>query len=147
MAARSSCSQRQVPPPAVLIRMRHRRRVVALRRTTRTRRSRRRLVLAIEHYNRIVRMLQAGEAVKMTVDLAVEYQDADLMGYNTIAEIPGTDLKDEVVMLGGHMDSWHSGTGATDNAAGVAVAMEAVRIIQALGLKPRRTIRVASLEW
>ena len=65
------------------------------------------------------------------------------MGYNTIAEIPGTDLKDEIVMLGGHMDSWHSGTGATDNAAGVSVAMEAVRIIQALGLKPRRTIRIA----
>jgi carboxypeptidase Q len=101
------------------------------------------LVLAIEHYNRIVRMLQAGETVKMTVDLAVAWQEADLMGYNTIAEIPGTDLKDEVVMLGGHMDSWHSGTGATDNAAGVSVAMEAVRIIQALGLKPRRTIRIA----
>lgn len=101
------------------------------------------LVLAIEHYNRVVRMLQAGEAVKMTVDLSVAYQDADLMGYNTIAEIPGTDLKDEVVMLGGHMDSWHSGTGATDNAAGCAVVMEAVRIIQALGLKPRRTIRIA----
>jgi len=65
------------------------------------------------------------------------------MGYNTVAEIPGTDLKDEIVMLGGHMDSWHSGTGATDNGAGVSVAMEAVRIIQALGLKPRRTIRVA----
>jgi hypothetical protein len=101
------------------------------------------MVLSIEHYNRIVRILQAGQAVKMNVDLAVEYQDADLMGYNTVAEIPGTDLKDEVVMLGGHMDSWHSGTGATDNAAGVAVAMEAVRIIQTLGLKPRRTIRVA----
>jgi len=100
------------------------------------------MVLAIEHYNRIVRMLQAGEPVKITVDLAVAWQEADLMGYNTIAEIPGTDLKDEVVMLGGHMDSWHSGTGATDNAAGVSVAMEAVRIIQALGLKPRRTIRV-----
>ncbi|HKR12771.1 MAG TPA: M20/M25/M40 family metallo-hydrolase [Pyrinomonadaceae bacterium] len=100
-------------------------------------------VMAIEHYNRIVRMVQAGEPVKMTVDLAVQYQDADMMGYNTIAEIPGTDLKDEVVMLGGHMDSWHSGTGATDNAAGVAVAMEAARIIQSLGLKPRRTIRVA----
>ncbi len=65
------------------------------------------------------------------------------MGYNTIAEIPGTDLKDEIVMLGGHMDSWHSGTGATDNGAGVSVAMEAVRIIQTLGLKPRRTIRIA----
>jgi hypothetical protein len=100
------------------------------------------MVLAIEHYNRIVRMLQAGETVKMAVDLAVAWQDADLMGYNTIAEIPGTDLKDEIVMLGGHMDSWHGGTGATDNAAGVSVAMEAVRIIQALGLKPRRTIRV-----
>jgi hypothetical protein len=100
-------------------------------------------VLAVEHYNRIVRMLQAGEAVKMTVDLSVAWQDADLMGYNTVAEIPGTDLKDEIVMLGGHMDSWHSGTGATDNAAGCAVAMEAVRILQTLGIKPRRTIRIA----
>src|SRR5689334_213292 len=101
------------------------------------------LVMAIEHYNRIVRMLQAGEPVKMSVELAVAWQDQDLMGYNTVAEIPGTDLKDEIVMLGGHMDSWHSGTGATDNGAGVSVAMEAVRIIQALGLKPRRTIRIA----
>jgi len=101
------------------------------------------MVLAVEHYNRIVRMLQAGEPVKMTVDLSVAWQDVDPMGYNTVAEIPGTDLKDEIVMLGGHMDSWHSGTGATDNAAGVSVAMEAVRIIQALGLKPRRTIRIA----
>ena len=101
------------------------------------------LVMAIEHYNRIARMLQAGEPVKMAVDLAVEWQDKDLNGYNTVAEIPGSDLKDEIVMLGGHMDSWHSGTGATDNGAGVSVAMEAVRIIQALGLKPRRTIRIA----
>jgi carboxypeptidase Q len=100
------------------------------------------LVLAVEHYNRIVRMLKAGEPVKMTVDLSVAWQDTDPMGYNTVAEIPGTDLKDEIVMLGGHMDSWHSGTGATDNGAGVSVAMEAVRIIQALGLKPRRTIRI-----
>jgi carboxypeptidase Q len=101
------------------------------------------LVLAVEHYNRIARMIEAGEKVKLTVDLAVDWQDSDPMGYNTIAEIPGSDLKDEVVMLGGHMDSWHGGTGATDNAAGVAVAMEAVRILQALNLKPRRTIRVA----
>jgi hypothetical protein len=101
------------------------------------------VVVAAEHYNRIVRMVQAGEPVKMNVDLAVAWQDTDPMGYNTIAEIPGTDLKDEIVMLGGHMDSWHSGTGATDNAAGCAVAMEAVRIIQTLGLKPRRTIRIA----
>jgi carboxypeptidase Q len=101
------------------------------------------LVMAVEHYNRIIRMIEAGEKVKMAVDLAVEWQDADLMGYNTIAEVPGTDLKDEIVMLGGHMDSWHAGTGATDNGAGVAVGMEVMRIIQALGLKPRRTIRIA----
>ena len=103
------------------------------------------MVVAVEHYNRIVRMIQAGEKVKMEVNLAVEFQDQDLNGYNTVAEIPGSDptLKDEIVMLGGHMDSWHSGTGATDNGAGVAVGMEAVRIIQTLGLKPRRTIRIA----
>lgn len=101
------------------------------------------ITVAAEHYNRLVRMIQQGEKLKMTVDLAVEYQDNDNMGYNTVAEIPGTDLKDEIVMLGGHMDSWHSGTGATDNGAGVSVAMEAVRILQALGVKPRRTIRIA----
>jgi hypothetical protein len=101
--------------------------------------------MAAEHYNRIVRMLQAGEKVKIETNIAVEWQDTDLNGYNTVAEIPGTDptLKAEIVMLGGHMDSWHSGTGATDNAAGCAVTMEAVRIIQTLGLKPRRTIRIA----
>ena len=101
------------------------------------------LVLAVEHYNRIARMIEAGEKVTMTVDLAVEWQDKDPMAYNTVAEIPGSDLKDEIVMLGGHMDSWHAGTGATDNGAGVAVAMEAVRILKALNLKPRRTIRIA----
>jgi Zn-dependent M28 family amino/carboxypeptidase len=90
-------------------------------------------------------MIKAGEKLQMSVNLQATYHDQDLMGYNTIAEIPGSDpkLKDEIVMLGGHMDSWHSGTGATDNAAGVAVVMEAARIIQTLGLKPRRTIRVA----
>jgi carboxypeptidase Q len=101
------------------------------------------LVMAVEHYNRLVRMLRAGVGVTMAVNLEVEFQDQDLMGYNTVAEIPGSDLRDEVVMLGGHLDSWHGGTGATDNAAGVAVAMEAARIIQTLGLKPRRTVRVA----
>ncbi|HEY8205052.1 MAG TPA: M20/M25/M40 family metallo-hydrolase [Pyrinomonadaceae bacterium] len=103
------------------------------------------IVMAAEHYNRIARMIQAGEKVKMAIELAVEFQDQDLNGYNTVAEIPGSDptLKDEIVMLGGHMDSWHAGTGATDNGAGVAVAMEAVRIIQTLGLKPKRTIRIA----
>src|SRR5437016_3343167 len=99
------------------------------------------VTVAAEQYNRMIRMIQQGEKLKMTVDLAVEYQDQDNMGYNTVAEIPGTDLKDEIVMLGGHMDSWHSGTGATDNGAGVAVAMAAVRISQTLGIKPRRTLR------
>ena len=101
------------------------------------------VVMASEHYNRIMRMLQANEHVQMAVNLDVQFHDQDLMSYNTIAEIPGSDLKDEVVMLGGHMDSWHGGTGATDNGAGVAVAMEAVRIIKTLGLQPRRTIRIA----
>ncbi|HEX8747677.1 MAG TPA: M20/M25/M40 family metallo-hydrolase [Pyrinomonadaceae bacterium] len=101
------------------------------------------IVVSSEQYNRMVRMIGQGLALRMNVDLAVEYQDKDLMGYNTIAEIPGTDLKDEIVMIGAHMDSWHSGTGATDNAAGVAVAMEAVRILKALNLQPRRTIRIA----
>ena len=101
------------------------------------------VVVSGEHYNRMIRMIQAGEKVRLNVNLEVQYQDEDMMGYNTIAEIPGSDLKDEVVMLGGHMDSWHGGTGATDNAAGCAVAMEAARILQTLGLKPRRTIRVA----
>ena len=101
------------------------------------------IVLAKEHYNRLIRMCEAGEHVKMAVELAVQFHDQDLMSYNTVAEIPGTDLKHELVMLGGHMDSWHSGTGATDNGAGVSVGMEAVRILKALDLKPRRTIRIA----
>src|SRR3989440_6274778 len=88
-------------------------------------------------------MLEAGVPVRMSVNLEAQFLDQDPMAYNTVAEIPGTDLKDEVVMLGGHMDSWHSGTGATDNGAGVAVAMEAVRILQTLKLQPRRTVRVA----
>jgi len=103
------------------------------------------LTMATEDYNRIVRMIQLGAKPKMTVDIQAQFHDEDLMGYNTVAEIPGTDptLKSELVMLGGHLDSWHSGTGATDNAAGCAVAMEAARILIASGLKPRRTIRVA----
>jgi len=101
------------------------------------------MVVSVEQYNRMVRMIQAGEKLKMNVELAVKFYDQDLMGYNTVAEIPGTDLKDEIVMLGAHMDSWHSGTGATDNGAGCAVAMEAVRILRTLNLHPRRTIRIA----
>ncbi|HUR37317.1 MAG TPA: M20/M25/M40 family metallo-hydrolase [Terriglobales bacterium] len=103
------------------------------------------LVMNIEHYGRISRLLDKKVDVELEVNVKTTFYDDDPMGYNTVAEIPGTDpaLKDQVVMLGGHLDSWHGGTGATDNAAGSAVAMEAVRIIKALGLKPRRTIRIA----
>jgi len=100
------------------------------------------VVVAVEHYNRIIRMLQRGALVQLEFNVASKFYDQDLMSYNVVAEIPGTDLKDEVVMLGAHFDSWHTGTGATDNAAGSAVCMEAVRILQSLGLKPRRTIRI-----
>lgn len=101
------------------------------------------ITIAIEHYGRIARTLQKGVKVKMEVDIKARFHDEDLMGYNTVAEIPGTDKKDEIVMLGGHLDSWHTGTGATDNAAGCAVAIEAMRILKALGVQPRRTVRIA----
>jgi len=100
------------------------------------------VVVAVEHYNRLIRMIQRGAPVQLEFNVSAKYHDQDLMSANVIAEIPGTDLKDEIVMLGAHFDSWHSGTGATDNAAGSAVCMEAVRILQALGMKPRRTIRI-----
>jgi Zn-dependent M28 family amino/carboxypeptidase len=95
-----------------------------------------------EDYGRISRLLADGTPVELEFTIVNTVYPEGRTAYNTIAEIPGTDLKDEIVMLGGHMDSWHSGTGATDNAAGVAVTMEAVRILQALNLKPRRTIRI-----
>lgn len=97
--------------------------------------------LAAEHYNRIVRMVDKGEKVQLEMQLDVAWSKPD-SGFNVLAEIPGTDLKDEVVMIGGHFDTWHAGTGATDNSSGTAVCLEAVRILQTLGLKPRRTIRV-----
>jgi len=103
------------------------------------------VALSSEDYLRMQRMLKAGVKVSMEAEVKTKFFDADTKGYNVIAEIPGTDprLKDEVVMLGAHLDSWHGATGATDNAAGCAVMMEAVRIINELGLKPRRTIRIA----
>ncbi|ARS36275.1 M28 family metallopeptidase [Pontibacter actiniarum] len=103
------------------------------------------LEMGLEDYNRIVRLLEAKQPVKLEVETKTRFFSDDLKGYNVVAEIPGTDkkLKDEVVMLGGHLDSWHGSTGATDNAAGVAVMMEAVRILQAAGFKPKRTIRIA----
>jgi len=100
------------------------------------------IAISTEQYNRLIRLVEQGVRVRMRVNLDVQFHDEDLMGYNTIAEIPGSDLSNEVVMLGAHMDSWHTATGATDNGAGVAVMMEAVRILQAVGLKPRRTIRI-----
>ena len=101
------------------------------------------VVMAVEHYNRVVRMLQKNAPVELELDIAARYFADDLMCYNIVAEIPGSDLKDELVMLGAHFDSWHAGTGATDNATGCGVALEAVRLLQALGVKPRRTIRIA----
>ncbi|RYY37506.1 MAG: M20/M25/M40 family metallo-hydrolase, partial [Sphingobacteriaceae bacterium] len=98
-----------------------------------------------EDYLRIVRLLKAGQKVELEADIKTEFFTADLQGYNVVAEIQGTDkkLKEQVVMLGGHLDSWHAATGATDNAAGSAVMMEAVRILKAVGFKPKRTIRIA----
>ncbi|MEK6572498.1 MAG: M28 family peptidase, partial [Bacteroidota bacterium] len=99
------------------------------------------VTVASEHYNRMIRMLQKGQKLSMEVDLQAEFTPAD-SGMNIVGEIPGTDLKDEIVMVGAHFDSWHGGTGATDNGTGSSVCLEALRIIQKLGLKPRRTIRV-----
>ncbi len=100
------------------------------------------LAMAIEHWERLARLLDHKEPVELEVNLKTSLTDQP-RAWNTVAEIPGTDKKGEVVMLGAHMDSWHGGTGATDNGAGVAATMEAVRILKALGIKPRRTIRIA----
>jgi hypothetical protein len=100
------------------------------------------VVLSVEHYNRLARMLERGIKPVLEIDIGSQFHTDDLNSFNIIAEIPGTDLKDEVVMLGAHFDSWHAGTGATDNAVGCAVAMEAVRILKSIGAKPRRTIRI-----
>jgi hypothetical protein len=100
------------------------------------------MVLAVEDYNRLLHLIQNGAKPRLGVAFQAQFHTNDLMAYNTVAEIPGGDLKEEVVMLGAHLDSWHAGTGATDNAAGVVVVMEAARIIKKLQLQPRRTIRV-----
>ena len=100
------------------------------------------LTMASEHWSRIARLLQQKKEVSLELNVINTFYDDDLMQYDTIAEIPGTDKKDEVVMLGAHLDSWHAGTGATDNGAGTIVMMEAVRILKALDIKPRRTIRI-----
>jgi carboxypeptidase Q len=100
------------------------------------------LTMASEHWSRIARLLQQKKDVTLELNVVNTFYDDDPMQYDTIAEIPGGDKKDEVVMLGAHLDSWHAGTGATDNGAGTIVMMEAVRILKALDIKPRRTIRI-----
>ena len=102
-------------------------------------------VMMIEHYNRLARLLQNHVPVTLEVNIETRFTGDHEHGFNTVAEIPGNDprLRNEVVMVGGHLDSWISGTGATDNGAGSVVAMEAVRILKAIGVKPRRTIRIA----
>jgi carboxypeptidase Q len=101
-------------------------------------------VAAIESYGRIYRLVEAHVPVSVEINIDTKFTGEHEHAYDTVAEIPGTDpkLKDQVVMVGGHLDSWIAGTGATDNGAGTVVAMEAVRILEALGVKPRRTIRI-----
>jgi hypothetical protein len=103
------------------------------------------IVAAIESYGRLYRLTQAHAPATVEVDVDTKFTGEHEHGFDTVAEIPGTDptLKEQVVMVGGHLDSWIAGTGATDNGAGTIVAMEAVRILKALDVKPRRTIRIA----
>jgi len=99
------------------------------------------LVVAGEHYNRLLRLAESGSPALLELQLETE-TTPPVKGFNVIAEIPGTDLKNEYVIIGAHLDSWHGGTGATDNGSGVVVCMESARILQKLGLKPRRTILI-----
>ncbi|HXG92938.1 MAG TPA: M20/M25/M40 family metallo-hydrolase [Blastocatellia bacterium] len=101
------------------------------------------VVMRNEDYGRISRILADGTPVELEFNIVNHIYPEGKTSYNAVAEIPGTDKKDEVVMLGGHLDSWHAATGATDNAIGCAIMMEAARILKAIGVKPRRTIRVA----
>jgi hypothetical protein len=103
------------------------------------------LMITLEDYLSLCRLAKSGQKINMELDVAARFYASDVTSYNVVAEIPGSDptLKSEIVMLGAHLDSWQAATGATDNAAGCAVMMEAVRIIRSLGLKPRRTIRIA----
>lgn len=104
-----------------------------------------RVTLAVEHYNRMVRLVDRGVPVTVELEVGVRFREEDPgrpNGFNVVGEIPGTDLADEIVLIGAHLDSWHGATGATDNASGVATMMEVLRIIKASGLQPRRTIRI-----
>jgi hypothetical protein len=101
------------------------------------------IALSREQYNMIYRNTVAGERVYLEIMMENRFYEDDLQAYNTLADLPGSDLADEFVMLGAHLDSWHMGGGATDNAAGTVVMMEAMRILKTLGVQPRRTIRIA----
>lgn len=101
------------------------------------------VIMRNEDYGRITRLLMDQAPVEMEFNIVNRIYPEGRTSYNAIAEIPGTDKKDEVIMLGGHLDSWHAATGATDNAIGCAMMMEVARILKAIGVKPRRTIRVA----
>jgi carboxypeptidase Q len=100
------------------------------------------VTIAVEHYGRIVRTLEKKIPVTLQMDIENRFFDTDLNGFNVVGELPGTDKADEVVMIGAHFDSWHTGTGATDNAAGSAVMLEAMRILKTTGVKLRRTVRI-----
>jgi hypothetical protein len=101
------------------------------------------VVMAVEHYGRIWRLIDKKIPVRLQMEIENKFYDETLNAFNIVGEIPGTDKADELVMLGAHFDSWHTGTGATDNAAGSAVMMEAMRILKASALKMRRTVRIA----
>ena len=103
------------------------------------------IVIAAEQYNMLARLAAANQPVELRIELRTQYHEDDLNTYNVIADIPGTDpaLRDQVVLVGAHLDSWHTANGATDNGDGAAAAMEAMRILSAVGARPRRTIRVA----
>ena len=100
------------------------------------------IVLAAEHYNRICRLIEKKQPARLEVEVQAKFYDEPTESFNVVGEIPGGGKKDEVVMLGGHLDSWHGGTGASDNATGVSVAIEAVRILKALNVKLDRTVRI-----
>jgi hypothetical protein len=100
------------------------------------------VVMAAEHYNRIVRLLEHNVPVKLQFEIKASFDD-NPDSFNVIAELPGNAKKDEIVMVGGHFDSWHYGTGATDNAAGSAIAMEVLRVLKTLNLNMDRTVRLA----
>jgi hypothetical protein len=103
------------------------------------------VMVVAEHYNMVVRMMQTGVTPQLRLELRTRYQESDLNSYNVLAELPGEDPKlgDQVVIVGAHLDSLHAATGATDNADGVVAVVEAMRILKAIGVRPRRTIRVA----